>query len=223
ASSPRRARRCSALGCLLPPWGGPPPQGGRPSFGGGLCPPPGIFLMPTGGTGSIRSVSICTMTSVPPANTRAGPVAPASKATAACSVAGASYLRSVIKPPSLVSSLALSCLQFRIRPRPNTSQDLAPIRACTAARRRPRCLASCHLLPNNEIDENRSRHECAGRSRHLALSWRRDQDAHRADHPLVKPYDGAAVSSLPADGRGDPHRTRADDRPPQEADCPAAR
>ena len=80
----------------------------KPPFSAVICRTSAIFLMSTRRAGSIRSVSICTMTSVPPANTRAGPVAPASKATAACSVAGASYLRSVIKPPSLVSSLARS-------------------------------------------------------------------------------------------------------------------
>ena len=64
---------------------------------------------------------------------RAGPVAPASKATAACSVAGASYLRSVIKPPSLVSSLARSCLEFAGRPRPSRSQELAAEPALAAS------------------------------------------------------------------------------------------
>src|SRR5262249_45344058 len=55
-----------------------------------------IFLMSTSSAGSIRSVSICTITSVPPASTRAGPLAPASSETAACSVCGASYLTSTI-------------------------------------------------------------------------------------------------------------------------------
>src|SRR5262249_51581501 len=106
--------------------------------------------------GSIRSVSICTMTSVPPANTRAGPVAPASKATAACSVAGASYLRSVIKPPSLVSSLARSCLEFGGRPRPTTkTQDRPGFLRNSYPSWNPGNLALRDLLPNNEVGEYR--------------------------------------------------------------------
>src|SRR3954447_7096062 len=47
------------------------------------------------------------MTSVPPANIRAGPLAPASRATAACRVSGASYLRSTITPPITAFSVWL--------------------------------------------------------------------------------------------------------------------
>jgi hypothetical protein len=50
-----------------------------------------IFFTSTTSPGSIRSDLICTKRSVPPASTRASPLAPASNATAASSVSGASY------------------------------------------------------------------------------------------------------------------------------------
>src|SRR5262245_28304977 len=81
------------------------------------------------------------MTSVPPASTRAGPVAPASSATAACSVSGASYLRSVIPPPMAWYVVGRSCREFAAAPSP-------PLQTATAP-----ALAYCHCLLNNKVTE----------------------------------------------------------------------
>ena len=78
----------------------------KPPFSAVMPRSSGIFLMSTISSGSIRSVSICTITSVPPASTRVVPLAPASSATAALRLSGASYLRSVM------ALLSLEALRF---------------------------------------------------------------------------------------------------------------
>ena len=71
SSTPGQALHSAACSMISMPGTAAPMR--KPPFSCAICRTSGIFLMSTMSDGSIRSVSICTMTSVPPARIRAVP------------------------------------------------------------------------------------------------------------------------------------------------------
>src|SRR5262249_37520174 len=125
AASTTPGHTCRSRGCSLSSAPVPAAPMRQPPLSSVIARVSGMRLMSTIRSGSTMSARIWTRRSVPPASTRASPVAPASSATAPLNESGASY-RMVSSSASSVMSGEV-CGVEAVHPRGVAAHDLGPL------------------------------------------------------------------------------------------------